>query len=317
MLGTAHQDERSLWSIILAGGEGQRIGSTIQGWLGRRLPKQYCVFTGSRSMLQHTVDRADRVSQPDRKITVIDRGHHEEARRQLQHRRGRVVDQPADCDTAAGVFLPLTYVRAQDPTALVVVFPSDHFVYPEQEFIEIVQRAVRAANAVRDKVLLLGVRPEGLEPDYGWIHLGDRIEQGGEFDLHAVKAFLEKPGPTKAKAALAAGALWNTLVMVSRVETLWRLGWRALPAMMQLFDRLEKAVGTEDEEAVLASVYLTMPHRNFSFDVLQPVPSHVAVMEVRGVLWSDWGRPERIVDSLQRIGKQPAFSEARGYGKVG
>lgn len=30
-------------------------------------------------------------------------------------------------------------------------------------------------------------------------------------------------------------------------------------------------------------------------------------MELSGVLWSDWGKPERIVETLRRIGKSPAF----------
>jgi mannose-1-phosphate guanylyltransferase len=31
------------------------------------------------------------------------------------------------------------------------------------------------------------------------------------------------------------------------------------------------------------------------------------VMELTGVLWSDWGKPERIADTIRRIGKTPAF----------
>ena len=31
---------------------------------------------------------------------------------------------------------------------------------------------------------------------------------------------------------------------------------------------------------------------------------------LRDVLWSDWGRPKRIVLMLDRIGKRPAFADA-------
>ena len=32
-----------------------------------------------------------------------------------------------------------------------------------------------------------------------------------------------------------------------------------------------------------------------------------AVMELTDVLWSDWGKPERIAETLRRIDRRPAF----------
>ncbi|MCA9422537.1 MAG: hypothetical protein KC592_16065, partial [Nitrospira sp.] len=60
----------ALWSMILAGGEGERTRPFIERWLGYPKPKQYCTFVGNRSMLQHTLDRADRLGAPHQKITV-------------------------------------------------------------------------------------------------------------------------------------------------------------------------------------------------------------------------------------------------------
>ena len=53
------EDERgNVWSIVLAGGDGERTKEFIRRWLGYEKPKQYCTFVGSRSMFQHTLDRA-------------------------------------------------------------------------------------------------------------------------------------------------------------------------------------------------------------------------------------------------------------------
>jgi mannose-1-phosphate guanylyltransferase len=30
-------------------------------------------------------------------------------------------------------------------------------------------------------------------------------------------------------------------------------------------------------------------------------------MELQGVLWSDWGRLERIAETLRRLGREPRF----------
>jgi len=298
-----------LWAIVLAGGEGERVRPMIARWLGRHKPKQYCAFVGSRSMFQHTLDRAARLVHPERTATVIARGHRREAWSQLEGRVvGKVLLQPQNRDTAAGVFLPLTYIRAQDALATVVLFPSDHFVYPEVRFLEVVQRAVWAAEWLKDRVALLGAVPDSLEVEYGWIDPGrDLARSPAGRRVREARRFVEKPGLSEADALMASGALWNTLVLAVRVDTLWDLGWRCFPEMMPLFERLGDAIGTSREGRVLDAAYRDMPARNFSSGLLARVPDRLAVLELSGVLWSDWGKPSRIANTLRRIAKEPAF----------
>lgn len=298
----------NLWSIILSGGEGERLRPLIQRWKGCHKPKQYCTFIGTRSMFQHTLDRADRITTPERRVTVIAQSHRSDVWPQLVDRHpGKIILQPANRDTAAGVFLALTYVRAQDPAATVVLFPSDHFIYPEDRFVEIVQSAVQAAKQLNPWLFLLGVCPDRLDSEYGWIRQGPHLGWINGQRVRAVEAFLEKPSCELCRAVMASGGLWNTLVMTSRVETLWAMGWRCFPEMMPLFEVYGKAIGSSEEEDVLEAVYEAMPVRNFSTDLLQCISKQVAVIELSGVLWCDWGKPERIVDTLRRIGKSPAF----------
>lgn len=297
-----------MWSIILAGGDGQRLQPFVHRWLGRPRAKQYCAFVGTRSMLQHTLDRADRLSASHRKVTVIGQTHQGEAWAHFEGRQaGMVLVQPANRDTAAGVFLPLSYIRTLDRDATVVIYPSDHFVYPEEQFAQAVRQAVAVAEALTDRVILLGARPDRLEEEYGWI-LPDRdLTWGVGPRVCSVSKFIEKPGVGELREIMRGRGLWNTLVIAAKAETLWMLGWRAVPEVMRLFDRLDGMIGSDREAEVLTSMYRDMPQRNLSSDVLQYLPSHLAVMELGDVMWSDWGRAERIRDSLQRIGKVPAF----------
>ncbi|MEX2493563.1 MAG: hypothetical protein WD425_17570 [Nitrospirales bacterium] len=59
---------------------------------------------------------------------------------------------------------------------------------------------------------------------------------------------------------------------------------------------------------MLESIYHTMPGKNFSSDLLPQITDHIGVVELRDVMWSDWGQPERIVETLRSLGKVPAFS---------
>jgi len=298
----------TVWSIILAGGEGERTRPFIQEWLGSPKPKQYCTFVGRRSMLQHTLDRADRLGKPDQKITVVAEQHLCYAQEALDKQQaGEMILQPQNCDTGAGIFLPLAYVRARDPNATVAIFPSDHFVFPEDRFVETVRRATRAIEVLKDRLLLLGVRPTNPELDYGWVNVGGILGRNGISCVRQVGSFLEKPSPLEALQAMSNGALWNTMVLVAKVDTLWKLGWQCIPAIMERFERLGKTIGTVHESQTLHQLYQYMPHMNFSSEVLQKVPERLGVIELEEVLWSDWGRPERIKETLEVLGKRPAF----------
>jgi hypothetical protein len=60
---------------------------------------------------------------------------------------------------------------------------------------------------------------------------------------------------------------------------------------------------------MLDSIYESMPTANFSFHLVEKVPASSVVIELRDVVWSDWGNEERITETLGRIGKTPSFTK--------
>lgn len=296
-----------VWSIVLAAGEGNRVNPFVSRWLGRSLPKEYCAFVGARSMFQHALDRAVRITPPERVIAAVAREHRHEAFSQLDRRTiGALLLQSVQQGTAASVFLPLTYVRDRNRDATVVVVPSDHFVYPEERFLALVRRAVSVVDTIPARVVLLGAAPDRLELDYGWIRPGDRLPNTPNDDVRAVRSVVEKPTASEADALLQAGGFWNTRAFVAKVSTLWEIGWQCVPQIMPLFERLEKSIGCPNEALELETIYRKVPAADFS-DMLGQVPEQLALLELTGVLWSEWNTPARIAETLRRIDRQPAF----------
>jgi mannose-1-phosphate guanylyltransferase len=222
-----------------------------------------------------------------------------------------LIFQPYNRGTAAGVLLALTYIKNRDRDATVVIYPSDHFVYPEQKFLRAVSRAVSACEQLPGKIIVLGVAPERAEPDYGWIQTGDVHGIAGGCLFRYVERLVEKPCLAEIRRLFASGGLWNTMITIGAAETLWTLGWQFMPELICLFEWLEHVIDTSREDEVLQSIYGVMPSLSLSSDLLQLVSEHLLVTELEGLLWCDWGRPKRIVDTLQRIGKQPAFDADR------
>ena len=66
---------RPAHAIVLAAGSGERLRPVTERWLGEHRPKQYCTFVGTRSMLQHTLDRVKTVVPQRNIVTVIAQEH--------------------------------------------------------------------------------------------------------------------------------------------------------------------------------------------------------------------------------------------------
>ncbi|MEP6932701.1 MAG: hypothetical protein ABI988_01955 [Nitrospirota bacterium] len=91
-----------------------------------------------------------------------------------------------------------------------MIHPSDHFLYPEHRFLETIRQSIDSVEAMPGCLRRLGVQPNRLETEYGWIQRGRPLNNSSTHPVHAVSWFLEKPGAAQADAALRAGSLWNT-----------------------------------------------------------------------------------------------------------
>lgn len=297
------------WAILLAGGEGERLKALTRAWLGSPRPKQYCEFLGGRTMLEHTAERAAKVLDGNRLVTVIGKGHWaylEEPRR--QDVPGLIIEQPEHKDTGPGVLLPLAYVLALDPRASVVLFPSDHFIHPDSSFVQQVRGALSVAERLDDRIVLLGAAPDRPEREYGWIETGPALHGRFAAPVRSVRSFVEKPDEKLANELFRTGALWNTMIIAFKAETLWNLAGRILPSIMSRFQELRLGLEGHAGLPELAALYEGLDSANFSRDFLTLAAQRCVVVSLTGVHWSDWGRPERIAQTLSDLGEKPASS---------
>lgn len=309
----------SRWGIVLAGGEGSRMRPLIKNWLGEERPKQYCTFAGSRSMYQHTLDRARCVVPEKQVVSVIGQGHRKFLSDSIHgSSHGPVLEQPENLGTAPGIFLPAAYVLAQDPEATLLILPADHFVHPEDRFCEIILCAFALAETHCGMIILIGAIPDRPETDYGWIAPGNKQGDVHNHSWHEavhVMYFREKPARSAARTMFQQGCLWNTMVMTVKAKTLWALGRKCLPGMMCQFDAFlmvlravrEGRLAPAYEASALANLYNELPSADFSKDILQNICNQSMVMRMEGVNWCDWGRPQRVNGTLAGLGRRPLF----------
>jgi len=295
-------------ALVLAGGEGKRLRPFVHLLRRDLLPKQYVNFIGRRSMLEHTLDRAERLAPRERVFTVINRSHlaFAEVSRQMASRQpGTVIVQPENKETAPGILFSLIHIVKRHPDSIVTLLPSDHFVLEEEDLLAHLRVAQRWVRRDDSRIVLLGVRPDRDESEYGYIVPGIRPKRGGHASF-PIASFVEKPDGRAARALARDGALWNTMMMVFKTATLMSLIEETAPQFFEVFRKIHDALGSAREAAVIEQVYRELPPLNFSRDVIEPLArshsSQLVALPVENVLWSDWGSENRIMEILRQTG---------------
>ena len=290
----------SPWTVVLAAGAGRRLAPVTGG-----VPKQFWRAAGGRSLLKQTLDRFGTITPRSRTVVIVDAGH------QHHFTAGDVGDwapdfvlQPVDRGTATGVLRALMPVLAHAPDPIVVVTPSDHGILDERIFRHSVLQAVREVQAT-NAIVLFGVEPSEAHTDYGWISLGSAASSSG---LRSVASFVEKPERDVAARLFAAGAVWNTMVVVAKARALWDLYVQRLPEMAGAFSRALRCP-PEERHDFLAGAYAHLAPRDFSRDVLTGAPGLSAYVWPVTLGWSDLGTPDRL-RAWQRHVNGPASGAA-------
>jgi len=298
------------WTLALAGGDGVRLSDYVERRFGRRIPKQYCCLLGAHSMLEHTLQRLNQLTPAARTLTVIGTDHGELAYPQLCGRSDHVFRQPCSRDTGVALYVAIAMIRRWHPNAIITITPADHYVSPASRYIECVRAARDLAARLRDTVLILGARPTEPDSDLGYLALGDPLTEIPE--VRRLVGFVEKPPAAEAERLIAQGALWNTMVTCASVEALWGLGRATEPQLLEMLDSLVPLIGTKDEDDAIAYVYRAVRPVSFSSDMLERAPERLAAVELAGVDWSDWGRPERI-EAVLAVRRSRAHAPGRAY----
>jgi mannose-1-phosphate guanylyltransferase len=209
---------------------------------------------------------------------------------------GRVVEQPADRGTAPELFLAASYIKAEDPDAILVTIPSDSLPIRPHIFQMHLQEAVTSVRTQEDSLVLLATSATRPDPDLSWIEAGEPGDAVCSGRLRPVRRYFERATRLEAERFFRRGFLADTRVMVSRVGTLWRVGLDLFPAMMSRFEDLtdllrlvlDRKVSPEIEQLALRDVYRGLEFLNFGRRILNQAPHELRVLPIR-TTGADWG----------------------------
>lgn len=305
-----------LWAIVLAAGEGARLAPVTRLLYGCEVPKQFAFLDGDRSLLQQTMDRIGALVPAHRTVVVVAHNRRAMAEAQLARHAGvQIVAQPLNVGTGPGVLLALSVIKAQSPQATVIVTPSDHYFPSIEPFADAARLAAETVAESPSGLVVLGAEAERPDTELGWIVPEDPAVTP-EVQVDLVDFFVEKPSAAAAADLFRQGGLWNTMVVLGRIESFWRQARRYLPGQIALFNRYVEALsengGQSDAaaEQLLERLYRSMPRADFGRSILQNAQG-TAVVTLKGSGWCDCGTPERLLGCLGDAVGQGRLAELR------
>ena len=246
-----------VWAVVLAGGTGTRL------WPASRpeRPKQLLPLSADgRPLVAEAVERAIRVAGRDRVRLVASRrliGVLMNVLPELDE--DNFLAEPEPRGTAPALAWAAHRIARRDRDAVMLSLHADHRIHPAEAFDETARRTVSMARE-GGRLFCIGARPTRPETGYGYVLLGDPIDE----HVHEVGEFVEKPTRHWARRYVDSGEyLWNTGLFA------WRVG-DFLAAARELAPELEAGLEVLDGDPEDVEGF---------FGAVEPVSVDVAVME--------------------------------------
>jgi mannose-1-phosphate guanylyltransferase/mannose-6-phosphate isomerase len=192
--------------VILSGGSGTRLWPMSRTFY----PKQLLPLVGDKTLLQQAALRVAVAPGFAPPLIIANEEHRfiiAEQLREIDVASQGLLLEPVGRNTAPAACIAALRLVERDPTALMLVMPSDHTIDDTAAFHAAVARAATAAHA--GHLVTFGIHPERAETGYGYIERGAALA-GGD-GVFAVARFVEKPDAATAEHYLKSGDFfWNS-----------------------------------------------------------------------------------------------------------
>ena len=272
------ESEPGVWSVVLVGNHGI-LEPGSPNWQSLSLGPRPQHMSGKEASIQRTWKLAKSVTSPHRVLTVMDQAHWGYAWKLLIHETlGRMVWQPENRGNILGIFLPLSYIRFHAPGGIVIFWATDQAGMLSKSVLDSVGMAVQRVHRIPENLVALAL-PSTLDDRNNEWELrrdvnGTRKEKvprrAGMNNGHGL--IPQCPPSDGVEGVGTVGAL------VAQVETLWAVGRRLMPSLLNRLDVLGPVLGTSRELQILRDLYRSMPTASLAADFFPFLGSQLDIM---------------------------------------
>jgi mannose-1-phosphate guanylyltransferase len=296
---------KNYYAILMAGGVGSRFWPVSTN----DFPKQFHDMLGSgETLIQKTFSRLALLI-PSENILILtnERYNHLVLEQLPQVKQEQVLLEPAMRNTAPCILYASLKIQKQNPEAIMVVAPSDHWIENEDEFIENLQYSFDF-SAEENVLMTLGIKPTFPNTGFGYIEY-DRTDNN---PIKKVFQFREKPDYQTAKTFLESGNfLWNAGIFIWSVKSIIAAFEKFQPQMNDLFQKGMESYNTIDEKAFIDQNYALSDNISIDYAIMENA-KNVYVLPA-SFDWNDLGTWGSLHEKLNKDENNNAVINAKVF----
>ena len=294
---------KNYYAIIIAGGVGSRFWPVSK----ESFPKQFHDMLGTgQTLLQKTVSRLESLIPKENILILTNERYSDLVLEQLpQTNKNQIIAEPAMRNTAPCILMASLKIHKQNPEAVMVVAPSDHWIEDESAFISNLQNAFDFSE--KSEVLMtLGIKPTFANTGYGYIEY-DKANQNPE---KKVLQFREKPNYETAKSFLEQGNfLWNGGIFIWSTASVLKAFEMHQPKLYSLFSKGQNDYNTDREAAFVLENYKNAENISVDYAIME---TSVNVYVIPATFdWNDLGTWGSLYDKISENSTENATVNAR------
>lgn len=283
---------KNYYAIIMAGGVGSRFWPVSTP----EFPKQFHDMLGTgETLIQKTFSRLSQLIPKENILILSNEKYCDILKEQLPMiTDAQIVLEPDMRNTAPCILYASMKIKKQNPEAVMIVAPSDHWIEDEVQFISNLQRSFDICE--RDQSLMtLGILPTFPNTGYGYIEF-DKLDTR---PIKKVVQFREKPDYLTAKKFIQArNFLWNSGIFIWSVEAIIEAFQKYQPEMYRLFESGANIYNTSEEKAFIAENYSKAENISIDYAVMEKADNvHVLPATFD---WNDLGTWGSLYDKLPK-----------------
>lgn len=262
-LSNSKKMNNNYYAILMAGGVGSRFWpvSTTD------FPKQFHDMLGSgETLIQKTFARLSKLIPTENILILTNERYNDLVLQQLPMvKPEQVLLEPAMRNTAPCILYASLKIKKQNPKAVMVVAPSDHWIEDEAAFTNNLQQCFEFCQE-RNALMTLGIQPTFPNTGFGYIE----FDKADSNPIKKVNQFREKPDYETAKSFLEAGNfLWNGGIFIWSAQSVTEAFEKFQPQMNALFQKGLDSYNTAQEQQFILDHYAQAENISIDYAVLE------------------------------------------------
>lgn len=181
--------KKDRFAVIIAGGKGERLWPISTS----KIPKPF-IKIFEKSLIELTYERLLKIFYKENIFFTIPKSLKKLIRKIIKE--DRIIVEPEGKNTFPACIYSTHFIRNLNKDAKVGIFPADHLIKNEEEFIKAIENGFEICE--KGFIVTFGIKPTRPETGYGYIEINEKINEKEPF-IYKVKKFHEKPPLETAK----------------------------------------------------------------------------------------------------------------------